>query len=737
MKLIKWISASAGSGKTTYIINSVSRLLTETSKPKSILCISFTNTAIKTMKEKLLNQSLSEPVFCTIHALGKEMLNSSGYKIATANDTEEIVRQAFNNILSDDKWFNLVRAIFVTNSSFVYEIQNIVLSENIDNIKAKIKNLQLKQIEKVIITLQTQTILELTQHGYKSLYQDMISNNINRYYKFITKNLKLKQNIINEKFFAKFSKESARNLKSAFHMIIQYMKQIIDNQFLEKTIVFNELIIAVSEEYVRLKQELNVKDFNDLISSVSFNANFTKSIQHVFLDEAQDTNSLQQKFLLNLVEEIIQHDEFSITIVGDSKQAIYEYNDSNNNAYQTFKETLQKFAKIMHITFVEESLHCSYRVPSTVMNFTKNIMLHNDFDISIHDKGTNKLGKVKVWHPIQSKIENAPACQWTFVNKIETPTWITIFIDECKKLISSGVKYSDISLLFQKRCVWLNQLIYALEENNIPITEYPMPITTNNIIYELTMLAMLAMDQSHDSALAVILKGPFCRLSDNELLDLCDQRNDSLLNCMSKSKSQKIQALYKEIQCLISFEQDTLHFFSNILFHTQYGKFLYQHFTNEVNLFWEHVLTFSYTGSSLAKYLEYLSSTTNQYILNNKGIKISTIHNFKGRESEHVFLCNLHVSPIKNIMPIVQWNGIILFRDHYPLYENIKTKQLSHESKMMNNLLYVAMTRTKNTLYILPPPDDIKIFHDSLYSRIINNIEKCANENYEIAKVKI
>jgi ATP-dependent exoDNAse (exonuclease V) beta subunit len=735
MKVIKWISASAGTGKTTYIVKSIAEVLQATTNAKSILCISFTNAAINEMRDKLRQITSEEPMFCTIHALGKEIIDHENRVIASQSLLEHIATQAIDAVLSNEQWFNLVRAISSDHPSFISEIQSIIMTENISSVKSGLKSFSHKDQSPIAIKLSNKAIQELIKNGYKELAQDMLSQDLERYNTFITHNIKLRQTIINEKFFTKFSKDIVRELKLVFHSIIQHIKHVTDEKFINKTIVLNEFLVNVYQEYVNIKKLFGVQDFNDLISSSMLNPEITSYIKYIYVDEAQDINMIQQKFLFNLIEEVSQHDSFLITIVGDPKQAIYGHTGSSSEMYKNLKISLQKFSKIMNIMFVEEHLSQSKRVPTKVMSFIKNIMESNEFDISPHDRGAQCDGYVKIWEPIPLPIYDSQPCHWNFVSKINTPSWMQIFVSKCKELINNGVNPSNICLLFQKRCTWLQQLIYLLEENSIPISEYPLSIVTNNVVYELMMVATLAIDRAHDGALSAILKGPFFKLSDQELLELCYQRTDSLLNTMEKSQLDKIRKAYKDVYQLLSFDQDALFFFSSVLFHTAYGEFLCQYFNNEVNIFWEHVMMFSQTGSSLPKFLDYMSSTPNHYCVNADGIKMSTIHNFKGRESEHVFLCNLHVSPIKNILPIITWNNLILYRDKYPLYEDEKLKYLSVESKAVNNLLYVAMTRTRNGLYILPPPEGVKVFHNSLYSRIIDNLSKCSNRNYEVVEM--
>ena len=86
--------------------------------------------------------------------------------------------------------------------------------------------------------------------------------------------------------------------------------------------------------------------------------------------------------------------------------------------------------------------------------------------------------------------------------------WMNIFIRECKKFNAREKTYSNICLLFQKRCTWVYELLNLTESHKIPISELPLKIKYHDIIYELLAVAEIAINPS-DIMIAILLKSPF------------------------------------------------------------------------------------------------------------------------------------------------------------------------------------------------------------------------------------
>ena len=77
------VIAGAGSGKTLTIMAKVKYLIDNGYKEKELLCISFTNETVNSLKEKLINNNINIDVL-TFHKLSLKLLDYN-YKIASSD----------------------------------------------------------------------------------------------------------------------------------------------------------------------------------------------------------------------------------------------------------------------------------------------------------------------------------------------------------------------------------------------------------------------------------------------------------------------------------------------------------------------------------------------------------------------------------------------------------------------------------------------------------------------------
>ena len=91
------VVAGAGSGKTLTILGKILFLVHEKHiKPNEILCISFTNAASNSLKEKIKTELNIDMNVYTFHKLALEILKNENYEIAPTDSLETIIEELFN-----------------------------------------------------------------------------------------------------------------------------------------------------------------------------------------------------------------------------------------------------------------------------------------------------------------------------------------------------------------------------------------------------------------------------------------------------------------------------------------------------------------------------------------------------------------------------------------------------------------------------------------------------------------
>lgn len=159
----------------------------------------------------------------------------------------------------------------------------------------------------------------------------------------------------------------------------------------QKTLELNRLWFICGERFVghyqRLKRELRQLDFTDLEWSTykllqhSENAlwiqyKLDQRIDHLLIDEFQDTNPTQWQLILPLLEEMAaseQEKPRSIFLVGDEKQSIYSFRRAKPELQAQASDWLQQ-----HLNAEAFPLNKSWRSSNAIIHSVNEIFQHDD-----------------------------------------------------------------------------------------------------------------------------------------------------------------------------------------------------------------------------------------------------------------------------------------------------------------------------------------------------------------------
>ena len=110
--------AGAGSGKTLTILGKIKYLIEKKKyKEDEILCISFTNETVTSLRNKLLNINYDIEVL-TFHKLGLKLLNNDNYSIINDNYLDYIIDEYINSYVINNKKYNrLFRNLYYTDKN--------------------------------------------------------------------------------------------------------------------------------------------------------------------------------------------------------------------------------------------------------------------------------------------------------------------------------------------------------------------------------------------------------------------------------------------------------------------------------------------------------------------------------------------------------------------------------------------------------------------------------------------
>ena len=209
-----------------------------------------------------------------------------------------------------------------------------------------------------------------------------------------------------------------------------------------------EMLKRIYAHYENYMAKENLLDFAELIlksyelirTNKTIKDLYRKKFKHILIDEFQDTNALQFKWIKNLIDS-----DTTISAVGDDDQSIYGWRGAKI-------ENINKFAKEKETQIVR--LEQNYRSTANILNAANAVIGQN----------SNRLGK-KLWTKGNDgdKIEVFEA-----YNEQEEANYIS---ENAHTIFDAGDHYKDMAVLYRSNAQ-SRTIEEALLRQNIPYVIY-------------------------------------------------------------------------------------------------------------------------------------------------------------------------------------------------------------------------------------------------------------------------
>ena len=542
----------------------------------------------------------------------------------------------------------------------------------------------------------------------------------------------------------------------------------------------------VIEKFQELKQKKSVLDFDDLIirtldllsgKTINLNTRDTSSwvrykldqgIDHILVDEAQDTNPEQWEIIQLLCDdffdgETAQEQNKTIFVVGDEKQSIFSFQRARPDKFNEMKLWFQNKIEQAHKNFISIDFVTSFRsVPSVLKlvdtTFSVQEMLSGlgEKPLEHHSYKYKQAGRVELW-PVFSGAEKENLDPWAppvdIIESLSAAAQMADYIgNKIKEWLDNkeelegyerAIEPDDIMILLRSRTAFVDQLVRALKIRNIPVSGVDrMVLNKQLVIQDLLMCASFSLLPKDDLSLATILKSPFIGYDEDQLFSLSHNRQGSLLQALKSSSDSEtiawIEKLIDHAKKLCPYE-----FFSKILREScpaseQSGlhalkKRLGDEVLDPLNEFMTMILRFEQDHTpSLQLFLqEQLTGNTEikrQMDKVSGVVRIMTVHGAKGLQAPIVILPDTiktrSSKPDQILWPDRSSAELPFF---CPQSKKVpkKCRQAFDVLKQKENdeyrrLLYVALTRAENRLYIGGYKNSDQVSEDSWYAYIQN-----------------
>ena len=340
------------------------------------------------------------------------------------------------------------------------------------------------------------------------------------------------------------------------------------------------LAAHMRDAWRRLKHRRGLLDFDDLIARTAdllerdgghawVHYKLDRGIDHVLLDEAQDTSPDQWRVVRGLTDEFTAGaDDRHRTIfaVGDEKQSIYSFQGAAPHGFATERGEMARRHAGAKLPFRNERLTRSFRSAPAVLDAVDRVFSHVDHrrglggdDIEHTAHRGERPGYVEIW-PVLRKAEAAErGADWTRAVDAAAPddpravlarriaATVRGWIDRGETLVDRegtprALRAGDVMVLVRKRDAFVRLVTRALKEEGVPVAgEDRLALAAHIAAEDLVAIGTVTLNPHDDLALAAALKSPLLGLTEDDLFALAHERDDdvSLYRALRRRRAER------------------------------------------------------------------------------------------------------------------------------------------------------------------------------------------------------
>jgi ATP-dependent helicase/nuclease subunit A len=489
----------------------------------------------------------------------------------------------------------------------------------------------------------------------------------------------------------------------------------------------------------------------DRVSSGWVHYKLDRGVDHVLIDEAQDTSPRQWDIVAHIISEFTSGEGArdgavrTIFAVGDEKQSIFSFQGAAPREFDTRRRYLARKFTEAGLKFDPVSFTYSFRSGAAMLQSVDHVFREAEIYRSIHS--------VETGYPIHNSLDDAGPSLielWELQQpdgKQDIEGWRAPFDGlsqtspevrlarriqaEIRRLVEGGtmtgsagkrrhLSYGDVLVLVRRRGNAFDAVIQALKHASIPVAGADrLKLTEHIAIIDLMNLADALLLPQDDLALAVVLKSPLFGLSDDDLFELAWQRKGSLRQALGDHAAgggKFREALDRLEQCERRFETETPFAFYAWLLGGDGGRARIQrrlgHEANDaLDEFLELALGYERKApASLQGFVAWLRAADlevkRDMEISRDEVRVMTVHGAKGLEASVVFLVDTTSSPsdTQRLKLIHLPDGVVVWAgrkaEDPAVVAAARTAMLGETEDEYRRLLYVAMTRAADRLIV-------------------------------------
>ena len=490
--------------------------------------------------------------------------------------------------------------------------------------------------------------------------------------------------------------QNAKNLKSA-ELTLKHLNQL-------------RLLGSIDKKVREMNQEANrflLSDTQTLLHSLIQDSDspfiFEKigtQLEHVMIDEFQDTSTVQWKNFKVLLEETMSHENAGNLIVGDVKQSIYRWRSGDWRLLNNIEQEFGTGGKTIEI----KNLDTNYRSDRNIIDFNNAFFTVAEAQEREAVMASNPVeaGQLKnAYADVEQKVpEKKPAQGYVrmhlFATSANKESMMAETLSTVSQLVAQGAEYSQIAILVRGNRTIQDIADYFMANSDFPmVSDEAFRLDASQAVCTLVTALRLLTTPQDEISRTVLRQFATKFLGSDAIVTLLDEHREALLQMPLFDLTERLFTEFKlgEIEEM-----------------TQQSAYLCA-FYDQLNCY------LADNSSDIESFLEEWDNTIHEKSIHSdtiNGIRLITIHKSKGLEFDHV------------VMPFCDWtlekpyNTIWCSPQEEPYNElplvpiDFSAKQMKgsiyeadyHHEHLQNvvdnlNLLYVAFTRASHSLFVI------------------------------------
>ena len=515
--------------------------------------------------------------------------------------------------------------------------------------------------------------------------------------------------------------------------------------------------LAVLDEYQARKRARAALDYDDLVLRTQALLEREEAAQwvlykldggldHILVDEAQDTSPTQWKIVVKLAEEFFSGSGAyerakprTLFAVGDEKQSIFGFMGADPEQFGRHLVHFKSRAEDAKLAFADVRPLVSRRSAKTILSYVDEVFADaatreglTSIDLPIlHEPHRKEIGRVEIWptvkpppapeHDAWDKPVDAPSPTGAHVAlAARIARRIAYWLQTGTTLPGTQTPISpgDIMILVRRRNIFAQEMIRQLLEHGVPVAGADRMVLLDQIaITDLLALGRFVLLPEDDLNLAALLKSPIIGFDEDALFALAQPRAGRMWDELKKRNQEDpvfaaahefLNDRLREADYLPPFE-----FYARSLSRGLRRKILARLGDEAADAIDEFLaLALAYESShppSLEGFLDWLvhgaSEVRRDMEKGGGAVRVMTVHGAKGLEAHIVIVPDTAQTPAHEERAGILYTdesaffGVPKAMETQPV-RDAKDAAHAREMREYRRLLYVALTRARDWLIV-------------------------------------